>query len=189
MSLTALGEILLWFQDAHAQLLKLAESLSDEQLTWQPHPQANSIAFQLWHLGRCADYVHARLSDATAEMGRRLGPRQQVWLAEGYAGQWGLDPATLGVEEMGWEMTPDDAAHLRFPSKDALLDYLRRSFAVEEQTVAALDEEQYRAVRLHDWAPTQTVGNFLMSHFVHEREHLGVMQYMQGLQSLLTAPS
>jgi hypothetical protein len=136
-------------------------------------------------LGRSADYVHARLSDATLELGKRLGVRQQLWLTEEYVSQWRLDPSTLGIQEMGWEMTPDDAAHLQFPDKDTLLDYVRRSFAAEEQTFEALDDEQYRAFRLHDWAPNQTVGNFLMSHFVHEREHFGVMQYMQGLQNLL----
>jgi hypothetical protein len=108
---------------------------------------------------------------------------------EGYAGKWELDPSTLGIEEMGWEMTPDSAAHLPFPSKDVLVDYARRSFAAEKQTVDALDEEQYHALRSHDWAKDQTVGNFLTSPFVHEREHLGVMQYMQGLQSLLAEPS
>lgn len=189
MNATPLGEIVLWFQDAHANILKLAESLSEEQLRWQPHPQANSIAFQLWHLARSADYVHACLSDATVELSKRLGARQQLWLAEGYASEWGLDPHTLGIEEMGWEMTPEDAAHLRFPSQDALLDYVRRSFAVEEQTLEALDDEQYQAFRLHDWALNQTVGNFVMSHFVHEREHYGIMQYMQGLQRLLEEPS
>ena len=188
MNTTPLAEIVLWFRDAHTQILQLAESLSEDQLRWQPHPLANSVGFQLWHLARSADYVHACLSDATAELSQRLGARQQIWLVEGYAGKWELDPSTLGIEEMGWEMTPDDAAHLRFPSKDAMVDYARRSFVAEEQTLDALDEEQYQAFRLHDWAKEQTVGNFLMSHFVHEREHLGVMQYMQGLQGLLEEP-
>lgn len=185
MNATPLDEIVLWFRDAHTIVLQLADSLSEEQLRWQPHPLANSIAFQLWHLARSADYVHARLSEATPELVQRLGARQQLWLTEGYAGKWGLDPATLGIEEMGWEMTPADAAGMRIPSKEALLDYAQRSFAAEELAVDALDDEQYQTFRLHDWAADQTVGNFLMSHFVHEREHLGVMQYMQGLHQLL----
>lgn len=189
MNTTPLGEIVIWFRNAHANILKLVDSLSEEQLRWQPHPRANSIAFQLWHLARSADYVHSRLSNATSELGHRLGRRRQLWLAEGYAGKWRLDPSTLGVEEMGWEMTPEDAANLRIPSKEALLDYARRAFAVEEETVDALDDEQYQAFRLHDWATDQTVGNFLMSHFVHEREHLGVIQYLQGLQRLLEETS
>jgi len=189
MNATPLGEIVLWFRDAHVNIVQLAESLSDDQLRWQPHPQANSIAFQLWHLARSADYIQARLSDATLELGKRLGARQQLWLAENYASKWEFDSSTLGIEEMGWEMTPDAAAHLRFPSKDALLNYVRRSFEIEEQTLDALDDEQYQAFRLHDWASNQTVGNFLMSYFVHEREHFGVMQYMQGLQHLLEETS
>src|SRR5215207_450907 len=112
MNATPLAEIVLWFRDAHTQILQVAESLSEEQLRWQPHPLANSVGFQLWHLARSADYVHARLSDATTELSQRLGARQQIWLAEGYAGKWELDPSTLGIEELGWDMTPADAAHL-----------------------------------------------------------------------------
>ena len=189
MNNTPLMEIVLWFRDAHKNVLELVESLSEEQLRWQPHPLANSIGFQLWHLARGADYVQARLSDATMELSRRLGDHPQIWLAEHYAEQWELDPAILGVEQLGWEMTPEDAANLQFPNKDALLDYVQRSFAAEEQALEELDEEQFQAFRLHDWAKEQTVGNFLMSYFVHYREHFGAMQYMNGVRNLLAETS
>ena len=189
MKNTPLMEIILWFRDAQKDVLQLAESLSEEQLRWQPHPLANSIGFQLWHLARGADYVQARLSDATTELNRRLGVRPQIWLAKEYAEQWNLDPKILGVEQLGWEMTPEDAAHLQIPNKEALVEYLQRSFAAEDQALDALDEEQFQAFRLHDWAKEQTVGNFLMSYLVHYREHLGAMQYMKGLQNLLTESS
>jgi hypothetical protein len=185
MNQTPLQEIILWFRDARKNILELAESLSEDQLRWQPHPLANSIGFQLWHLARGADYVQARLSDATTELNRRLGVHQQIWLAENYAEQWKLVPTILGIEQLGWEMTPEDAARFQFPNKDALLHYLQRAFVAEEQALESLDEEQFQAFRLHDWAKDQTVGNFLMSYFVHYREHLGAMQYMKGLQTLL----
>ena len=189
MNNTPLKEIVLWLQDAHTNILQLVESLSEDQLRWQLHPLANSIGFQLWHLARGADYVQARLSDATTELSQRLGMRPQIWLAENYAEQWKLDPDTLGIEQLGWEMTPEDAAHLKFPSKGALIEYTQRSFAAEEQALVALDEEQFRTFRLHAWAKEQTVGNFLMSYFVHYREHLGAMQYIKGLQDLLAESS
>jgi hypothetical protein len=185
MNYAPLKEIILWFQDARKNILELAQSLSEDQLRWQPHPLANSIGFQLWHLARGADYVQARLSDATTELSQRLGIRPQIWLAENYAEHWKLDPAILGIEQLGWEMTAEDAALLHFPDKDALLDYLQRAFVAEEQALEALDEDQFQAFRLHDWAKEQTVGNFLMSYFVHYREHLGAMQYLKGLQTLL----
>jgi hypothetical protein len=47
MNATPLDEIILWFRDTHTKVLQLAESLSEEQLRWQLHPQTNSIAFQL----------------------------------------------------------------------------------------------------------------------------------------------
>ena len=75
------------------------------------------------------------------------------------------------------------------PGKATLLDYARRSFAAEEQALAAVDDQQYQELRLHEWATTQTVGNFLMTHFVHEREHFGMMQYLEGLQALPASKS
>ncbi len=189
MNNTSLQEIVLWFQDARKNILELANSLSEDQLRWQPHPLANSIGFQLWHLARGADYVQARLSDATTELSQRLGIHPQIWLVENYAERWELDPAILGIEQLGWEMTPEDASHLQFPNKAALMDYVQRAFNAEEEALEVLDEEQFQAFRLHEWAKEQTVGNFLMSYFVHYREHLGAMQYMKGLQTLLTESS
>ena len=184
MNKTPLMEIIHWFQKAHKDILQLAESLSEEQLRWQPHPLANSIGFQLWHLARGADYVQARLSDATTELTRRLGIHEQIWLAENLAEQWNLDPEILGIEQLGWEMKPKDVARLQFPNKDALINYVKRSFAAEEHALEKMDEEQFQTLRLHDWAKEQTVGNFLMSYFVHYREHLGAIEYMNGVRNL-----
>ena len=150
MNNTPLKEIAFWLQDAHENILQLADSLSDDQLGWQPHPLANSIGFQLWHLARGADYVQSRLSEATTELNLRLGARPRTWLAECYAEQWGLNPDTLGIEQLGWEMSPEEAAQTRFPSKEALVDYAQRSFAAEEQALMAVDEEQFQTFRLHD---------------------------------------
>ena len=52
MNHTPLKEIILWFQDARKNILELAESLSEDQLRWQPHPLANSIGFNcgIWRV-------------------------------------------------------------------------------------------------------------------------------------------
>ena len=47
-------------------------------------------------------------------------------------------------------MSPEEAAQIRFPSKEALVDYAQRSFAAEEQALMAVDEEQFQTFRLHD---------------------------------------
>jgi hypothetical protein len=187
MSATPLGQMIFWFAQAHEEVLKLVEGLSDEQLTWQPHPSASSIAFNIWHLARWADYVQARMPETTPVLRQRLELRRQVWHAEELASKWGLDPASLGDNEAGNELGAT-ATNIRLPGQAVLVEYLRRCYALEEQGLAALDEQQFQAIRTDATAPSdQTVGYWLMSHLVHEWEHLGLIQYVHGLYELHTA--
>src|SRR5262245_18763213 len=101
MNITSLGQMLFWYREAHPEMLTLVEGLSDAQLSWQPHPLATSIGFNVWHVARWVDYVQARLPHTTAELGRRLEPRLQLWQLEALAAKWGLDPTTLGAVEAG----------------------------------------------------------------------------------------
>lgn len=175
MNDTPLGQIQIQFHKVHAEVLQFLEGLTDAQLAWQPHPSANPIAFYVWHLARWADYVHA-----DSAFDKRRKPRPQIWHAENLAVQWGLDPATLGELETGWEMDPAGAARLPLPGKVALLDYLRRCQAVEEETLAVLDEQLFQEVG----DTGKLTGYFVMEHLVHEWEHYGMMKYVQGLYEL-----
>ena len=68
----------------------------------------------------------------TPELSRRLSPGVQIWEAEGLAARWGFDSARLGYAETGMLMDDDAAGRLPLPSKDALLDYARRTFAAPQ---------------------------------------------------------
>jgi hypothetical protein len=66
-----------------------------------------------------------------------------------------------------------------------LLTYLRQCYTLEEQAFTTIDTEQFQAICIHPEAPpNETVGQWLMSHLVHEWEHLGMMRYLQGLAIL-----
>ena len=172
---TALGQIQFQFHKVHTEILQFLEGLSDGELAWQPHPSANPIAFYAWHLARWADYVHAHSS-----FDPRLKPRRQIWQTEHFAARWGLDAASLGELETGWEMDPAKATRMTLPSKDELLDYLRRCQALEEESLAVLDEQLFQ-----DVATTgKKVGYFVSEHLVHEWEHYGMMKYVHGLYGL-----
>src|SRR4029078_3558253 len=68
--------------------------LSDDDLAWRPDPEANSIAWTVWHLTRIADDHRAALA-AT----------EQVWVAEGWAERFGLP---FDVREHGYSMGVSD---------------------------------------------------------------------------------
>ena len=187
MKLTAFDEIMLAFKVTHEEILELVSNLSEDEMTWQPHPTANSIAFYIWHIARWADYLPASLPDTTAQLRELLGSRQQIWHQEQLAAQWNLDPKLLGEEETGMDMDPASAARLKLPSKVVLLDYARRTFAVLEQIVPMVDEEQFQAKRQQEWA-TNTLGQYILDHLRHESDHFGMIRYIHGLyQSMASA--
>lgn len=187
MNITPVGQMIFWFGEVHQELPKLVEGLSEEQLAWQPHPSATSIAFNVWHVARWVDYVQARLPQTTPVLSQRLEPRQQLWHAENLAAKWGLDPANLGEIEAGNELGIQ-AAQIRLPSQAVLLEYLRRCYTLEEQALAAVDDQQFQERRI-DGAGLldETVGHWLMWHLVHEWEHLGLIRYVHGLHDLNVA--
>jgi hypothetical protein len=184
MNLTPLGQMIVWFDKVHEEILQLVEGLSDEQLAWQPHPSATSIAFNVWHLARWTDYLQAQIPKTTPVLSQRLAPRKQVWHAEDLARKWGLDPASLGEVQAGNELGVL-ATQIHLPGQDVLLEYLRRCYTLEEQALAALDNQQFQERRTDGAGPPdQTVGYWVMWYLVHEWEHLGMMRYLQGLHDL-----
>jgi hypothetical protein len=90
-------------------------------------------------------------------------------------------------------MDHETATGLPLPPKAVLLDYARRAFAAVEEVVAALDDNQFVALeqsqsedktwdKLREYSTT--VGGAILSHTTHDALHLGVIQYLRGLQGL-----
>ena len=180
MKPTAFDELMLAFKETHQEILELVSNLSEGEMTWQPHPTANSIAFYVWHITRWADYLPASLPETTTQLRELLGSRQQIWHEEQLAGQWNLNPKLLGEEESGMDVDPALAASLKLPGKAVLLDYARRTFAVLEQIVPMVSEEEFQAKRQQEWA-TNTLGRYILDHLRHESDHFGMIQYIHGL--------
>jgi uncharacterized damage-inducible protein DinB len=177
------------YQQTLTRILTLAERLSEEQLCWQPQPGAPSIAFQLWHVARWADHLQAALPGMTPELGRRLGPGQEIWLAEQLAAAWGFDPETLGHAETGMGMEKTQATALTWPAKATILFYAKSAFGQAERAVSAIDDAQFLAAeapqaRTADLRTAgSTVGRALTVHLTHTNRHLGMIEALLGLQT------
>jgi DinB superfamily len=181
MNQTPLAQMIFWFSQVHKEVLALVEEISDKQIAWQPHPATTTIAFNVWHLARWADYVQARIPETTPVLMQRLGSRKQVWHVEGLASKWGLESVNLGNMEAGNDLAIL-ATEIHLPGQAALLAYLRNCYLLEDEAIAAIDDQQFQAPRIDGGGPSeQTVGYWLMSHLVHEWEHLGMIRYVHGL--------
>jgi uncharacterized damage-inducible protein DinB len=150
-------------------LTEAVDSLTYEELTWQPGAEANSIGFILWHQVRCEDtYIQTFV--------RR---QPQVWVSEKWYQKLNLPDDAW---DNGNDYTVEQVAGFPVPEFKDLLGYAE---AVRAQTVACLkgitpdklDEEIQ---------PPEFWGNNLgklFSYMLCElTQHIGQIAYLRGLQ-------
>jgi len=145
---------------------RLLDGLSDDDLVHRPTPDANSIAWLVWHLARVQDDHVADVSGL-----------EQVYTAQGYAERFGL-PVADG--DIGYGHSSAQVAEVRAPA-DLLLEYLR---AVHEQTVGwlgSVSESDLDRVVDTRWDPPVTLGVRLVSVADDDAQHLGQAAYVKGL--------
>lgn len=142
------------------------DGLDADQLTWRPDPDANSIAWLVWHLTRIQDDHVAHVAAV-----------EQRWMAEGWIDQFAL-PFDRGAT--GYGHRSGDVAAVRSPG-DQLLGYYD---AVHRQTVAFLatvDGSDFDRVVDRSWDPPVTLGVRLVSVIGDNLEHAGQAEYVRGL--------
>lgn len=172
----------------HNHILAFAQKLPESQIAWQPRARKLSIAFFLWHLGRWADHIQAAIPGMTVELGSRLGPGKQVWESQREMPHWSGVVGELGYAETGMDMDEEQAAALKFPPKNLLLDYVGNAFRAAEQAVRSVDEAQFMMEEQPQpltegiWSAGGTVGDAILEHVIHSSRHLGMIEYLVGLQ-------
>lgn len=94
------------------------EGLSEEELTWQPDAQANTIAVTVWHFSRWLD-VTARILQGKPR-------REELWLTHGWAERTGYNPQGIGYQGLGvvTGYTLEEVAAVPLLSAQDLLVYL-----------------------------------------------------------------
>ncbi|GGS60551.1 mycothiol transferase [Streptomyces cinerochromogenes] len=150
-------------EEVHAAL----DGLGPDQLHHRPSPEANSIAWLVWHLTRVQDDHVADAFDL-----------DQVWLSQDWEKRFGLD---LPRHDTGYGHTPAKVAKVRVASADLLTGYYD---AVHEQTLgvlrtlAAKDLERIVDER---WDPPVSLGVRLVSVLSDDLQHVGQAAYLRGL--------
>jgi Protein of unknown function (DUF664) len=88
---------------------RVVDGLTPEQLSLRVAPEANSIAWLVWHLTRIQD-------DHVADAAQT----EQLWTADGWAGRLGLP---FGQADTGYGHTTRDVAAVQLRSSDLLTGY------------------------------------------------------------------
>jgi hypothetical protein len=144
----------------------VVEGLTEDQLTQRVGPDANTIAWLVWHLARVQD---AQVSEVAGH--------EQVWTAQGFYERFGLP---FGPEASGYGQSTEEVGQVKV-SADLLAGYLR---ATHDATVRFLNNvvatELDRVVD-ERWDPPVTLGVRLISVLEDDAQHLGQANYVRGL--------
>lgn len=153
---------------------------------------ATSIAFNLWHVARWADWLQCTLSSSTEGLRKGIGPRDEIWVSEGLAARWGLAEATLGNSQTGMGMDDSASAALALPPKADVVAYAERAFAAVDAVLAALNDDALDAPAVipRERVPwiravePLTVMYWLLIYLDHGARHLGMVEALRGLAGL-----
>lgn len=148
------------------QIPDVVAGLDDDDLAWRPDPEANSIAWLVWHLTRIEDDHVAGVAGT-----------EQVWIAEGWADRFGLP---FDVREHGYAMSSADVARVR-ASAALLAGYYEAVAARSAAYVATLEPDDLDRIVDESWDPPVTLGVRLVSVVNEVNAHLGQAQYVRGL--------
>ena len=142
----------------------LTDGLGDDVARYRPEPQANTIAWLLWHLTRIQDDHLAGLTG---------GP--QVWPR--WRDRFGLP---FPDHDTGYGHGPDDVAAVRVAAE--LLDgYQAEVHAETLDYVQTISDAELARVVDRRWDPPVTAAVRLVSVIGDALQHLGQAAYVRGL--------
>ena len=150
-------------EDVHA----VVDGLTPDQLAHRVDPQANTIAWLVWHLTRVQD-------DHVSE----VAGTEQVWTAEGWAERFALP---LSPEAIGYGHSAEEVAVVRVESPDLLTGYYDAVATHTLDYVRGLTERDLDRVVDENWAPPVTLGVRLVSVVNDDMQHAGQASYVRGL--------
>ncbi|MEV6326285.1 DUF664 domain-containing protein [Streptomyces sp. NPDC051909] len=142
------------------------EGLSDDELTTRVDPDANTIAWLVWHLTRIQD---DHMADAFGT--------EQIWTSDGFSGRFGLP---FPEDATGFGHSSAQVAAVRAPA-DLLLAYYDAVHARSLAHLAALTNADLDRVVDTRWTPHVTLGVRLISVVAEDNQHAGQAAYVRGV--------
>jgi hypothetical protein len=141
--------------------------LGTDDLAFAPGPNANTIAWLIWHAARVQDHHISELL-----------PADQLWATGPWAAGFGLSP---DPSETGYGHGPEDILGVRPAGPSALLDYLDAVDARTRPFLAGLGADDLDRIVDRRWDPPVTMGVRLVSVADDCLQHVGQAAYVRGL--------
>jgi hypothetical protein len=142
--------------------------LDPDQLTARPAPDANTIAWQVWHLARVQDSHLAELVEGST----------QIYVDDDWGPRFGL---SSDADDTGYGHSSAEVAAVRPESADALVEYLAQVSEATDRYIAALGPDDLDRVVDRRWDPPVTLGVRLVSVADDCLQHAGQANYARGV--------
>ncbi len=157
-------------RDAFTRLIEhvddVADGLTEDVCYHRATPEANTIAWLLWHSARVQD---AQLCD--------IADVDQVWFREGWVDRFALD---LPRDAHGYGHTAEDVAKVRAPV-ELLTGYYHAVHRVTLEYVASVTSAELQQIVDERWTPPVTASARLVSIIDDCAQHLGQAAYVKGI--------
>jgi hypothetical protein len=157
-------------RDAFTRLIEhvdeLTDGLTDDTSSYRPTPDANSIAWLIWHSARVQD---VQLADVAGV--------EQVWTRDGWVDRFGLD---LPRNDTGYGHDPGQVAKVQAPA-DLLSGYYHAVHKLTLEYVAGVTAEELSRIVDTNWDPPVTASARLVSIIDDCAQHLGQAAYLRGI--------
>jgi hypothetical protein len=146
---------------------RAVDDLDAERLAFRPDPDANSIAWLVWHLTRIQDHHVSQIAG-----------REQAWTAEGWADRLDMpaDP-----DDTGYGHTSAQVAAVRPAGPEQLIGYNEAVAARTAEYIATLDADELDRIVDRSFDPPVSVGVRLVSVLSDNLQHAGQAGYVRGL--------
>jgi hypothetical protein len=155
------------FDRVHQLVPEVVDCLSVEELLWRPDPDANHVAWLVWHLTRVQD-------DHLAD----VGGVEQVWHADGWVDRFGLP---YERDALGYGQSSADVGAFTLSDPALLVDYHAAVHGLTVRVVDGMDDSAFARVVDDRWDPPVTAAVRLVSVVNDIGQHVGQAAYVRGL--------
>ena len=144
------------------------DGLSREELAFRVDPDANSIAWLVWHLTRIQDDHVAGVAGT-----------EQIWTAKGWVDKFGLPFDRMAH---GWGQTSAEVAAVQADA-ELLTGYHDAVYEHTTRYVAGLTDADLPRIVDTRWDPPVTLAVRLESVFSDDLQHAGQSAFLRGVLS------
>jgi hypothetical protein len=147
---------------------RVLTGMSQEEVAWQPNPEANSIALIVLHSARSEDmFVQGRIQQ-----------KPQVW----ETGKW-FEKMGCPQTETGSGYTAEQLACFKAPDIKTIMAYFDAVRAATKQYVAGITPKEYdRIINIPGRLGDMSIASLLALTVIHESQHAGEISYIRGLK-------